>query len=140
MKTILLLWLLLGLTTTPRPVVQSVSLTLQTRGVRKEIRVDARQMRVTINDRVTAYPTPARHWQRITNLLARMRLRDLPTLPASTRRSATDAALAAQVVVVTAGKTYESSTYDHPNAPAAMGPLVKTLIDGMPIGLRGEFQ
>jgi ABC-type antimicrobial peptide transport system ATPase subunit len=139
MKITLIIWLLWALTV-PKPIVRSVSLTMQTRGVRKEIRVDARQMHVTLNDRVVTRPTSARHWQQLTALLNRMNLATLPTLPVSTHRQATDAALAAQLVVVTAGKTYESAAYDHPNPPPAMHPLVTALIDGVPAGMRAEFR
>ncbi len=115
-------------------------LTLQTRGVQKEIRVDARQTRITINGDVTTVPTPAKHWQRLTGLLATMTLADLATLPASTHRQASDAALAAQIQVVTSKKTYESVSYDHPNAPDVMLPLTSAVVEGVPKKWRTEFQ
>ncbi len=139
MKTTLLLGAFLWMLA-PKPNIRAVSLTLQTRGVHKEIRVDARQMRITLNDRVATVPTPAPYWKQITGLLGSMSLPGLATLPASKSRQAVDAALAGQIQVVTSDRTFESVSYDHPNAPTALVPLVNALINKVPVGIRAEFK
>ena len=130
---------LMALTYAPEPVV-SVELTLQTRGVHKSIIVTAKQTVVEINDQRRQQPTPATHWQAIIKSLQGVNLEGLPSLPTDVSRSSVDAALSARVRVTTTTQTYESATYDHPNPPAVLVPLVKALVASAPSGARSEFR
>ena len=123
----------------PEPVV-SVELTLQTRGVHKSIIVTAKQTQVDINGQPRQQPTPPNQWQAILKTLKDVNLEGISTLPTDVSRSSVDAALSARVRITTATQTYESATYDHPNPPAALVPLVKALVTCTPSGARAEFR
>lgn len=135
----LLLSALMTLTTAPEPV-QSVELSLRTRGVQKVILVTPKQTQVDINGKRTQQATKPAHWKVIMTTLKRIDLTKMASLPADVSRSSVDAALMAHVSVVTANQTYESVTYDHPNAPTALAPLVKAIIDSTPAATRAEFR
>ena len=125
-------------TTAPEPVV-SVELVLQTRGVYKSIHVTARQTQVNINDQQQQQPTSPSRWQAILQSLRGVNLTGLSSLPADVSRSSVDAALSARVRVTTATQTYESTTYDHPNAPTVLMPLIKAIVATAPATARTEF-
>jgi hypothetical protein len=135
----LLMSALMALTSSPKPVV-SVELTLQTRGFYKSIIVTAQQTMVDINGQRRQQPTPANQWQAILKTLQGVHLEDLSSLPTDVSRSSVDAALSARVRIKTAAQTYESATYDHPNPPAVLVPLVKALVASAPSGARSEFR
>jgi hypothetical protein len=130
---------LMAMTYAPEPVV-SVELTLQTRGVHKSIIVTAKQTVVEINDQRRQQPTPVNQWKAIKKSLQGVNLEGLPSLPTDVSRSSVDAALSARVRVTTTTQTYESATYDHPNPPAVLVPLVKALVASAPSGARPEFR
>lgn len=129
---------LMTATTAPEPVV-SVELVLQTRGVYKSIHVTARQTQVNINDQQQQQPTSPSQWQTILQSLRGVNLTGLSSLPADVSRSSVDAALSARVRVTTATQTYESTTYDHPNAPTVLMPLIRAIVATAPATARTEF-
>ena len=130
---------LMTATTAPEPVV-SVELVLQTRGVYKSIHVTARQTQVDINGQQQQQPTPSSRWQAILQALRGVNLAGLSSVTGDVSRSSVDAALSARVRITTATKTYESATYDHPNAPAVLMPLVKAIVATAPATARTEFR
>lgn len=123
----------------PEPVV-AVELTLQTRGVHKSILVNAQQTQVDINGQRRQQPTPPSQWQAVLKALQGVELANLSSLPVDVSRSAVDAALSAHVRITTAAQTYESPTYDHPNAPAPLVPLIKAVVASAPAVTRSEFR
>ncbi|MDB5242574.1 MAG: hypothetical protein JWP57_3199 [Spirosoma sp.] len=130
---------LMALTYAPQRVV-SVELTLQTRGVYKSILVTAKQTEVDINGQHRQQPTPPGQWQTIIKSLQGVNLEELSSLPTDVSRSSVDAALSARVHIKTATQTYESVTYDHPNPPAKLVPLVKALVACAPSTSRAQFR
>ncbi len=119
--------------------VDSVSLTLQTRGVHKLIRITARQTQTDVNGVVNQYPTPVSQWQVILKALDQVDLSGLSSLPADASKSSVDAALSAHVQISSAGRTYESVRYDHPNPPIKLAPLVRSIIGSLPPAAQSDF-
>jgi hypothetical protein len=124
----------------PADSVQSVELTLQTRGVYRSILVTPRTTRVDVNGKQHQQPTKPSQWKAILKALEGLPLADPPSLPTDVSRSAVDAALSARVRVTTPSQTVESVTYDHPNPPSRMAPLVKAIIATLPAANREAFQ
>lgn len=120
--------------------VLSVELTLQTRGTRKSISVNARQTRVDINGNVRQTATPPKQWSAILTALKKINLTDLSSLQTTTSRSAVDAALSARIQVTTTSQTYESAPYDHPHPPQEVTALVDAIIGSAPSASRNEFR
>lgn len=128
------------LTTLQADSIQSVELSLRTRGVNRSIVITAQQTQIDINGQRRQQATSPKQWQAILKALETVKLTEMPSLPTDVSRSAVDAALAAHVTVRTTGQTYESATYDHPNPPAPLAPLVKTMVSILPAASRSAFQ
>lgn len=135
----LLISALMTLTTAHEPV-QSVELTLQTRGVHKSIRVTPKQTLIDVNGKQQQQATTPARWKSILAALKPVELAQMASLPADVSRSSVDAALMAHVSVTTASQTYESVTYDHPSAPKALAPLVKAIIGSAPTASQTQFR
>ena len=118
----------------------SVELTLQTRGVYKSILVTPKQTQVEVNGKQQKRPTPSAQWQAILKALQGVNLRGLSSLPVDVSRTAVDSALSARLRVATTTQTYESAPYDHPNPPAGLVSLIRTIVAVAPPASRAEFR
>ncbi len=120
--------------------VDSVSLTLQTRGVHKLIRITARQTQTDVNGVVNHYATPISQWQVILKALDKVDLSGLSSLPVDVSKSSVDAALSAHVQISSGGRTYESVHYDHPHPPTKLVSLVRAIVGSLPPDSQPDFK
>jgi hypothetical protein len=122
---------MLSMNISQKETINSVELSYQTRGMRKFLHITPDSVVVTINDDVHNYKTTPAQWKKIVKTLEKVNLAGISTLKRPSKRAAFDGAMAAQLVVKTSKKTFESSNFDH-NQPNIV--LVKT-IDAMKLTL-----
>ena len=129
-----------AMSVTHAPPVDSVTLTLQTRGVHKSILITAQQTNVDVNGTIRHYPTSVTQWQAIQKALDQVDLSGLSSLPVNVSKSAVDAALSAHIQVVSRAQTYESAYYDHPDPPTKLVPLVQAMLACIPAAAQADFR
>ena len=102
-----------------------------TRGAYKKVVVTHDSI-VTIKDRekknVVAKPVAKADWEKLAYITGKVNLDGLEALKAPSNKNHADAALAANLTVVKDGKTYNTTTFDHGNPPAEIGPLVNKIL------------
>lgn len=138
MKPILLA-LLMAISTAPAERVLSVELTLQTRGTRKSVTITPAQTVVQINEAQRQERTTPARWRAVVQSLSNVPLNRIATLEVLADKQAVDAAFAATLRVKTDRQTYESTTFDYPNAPELLKPLLKAIRAGVPKADQSQF-
>jgi uncharacterized membrane protein affecting hemolysin expression len=136
MAKLIIFLLMLGTDSLHTETIKSVELSYQTRGMRKFLHITPDSVVVTINEETFNHKTNAAQWKKIVNALKIVNLGSISTLRRPSKRAAFDGAMAAQLVIITSKKKYESSGFDH-NQPNIV--LVKT-INAMKLTLAGTKQ
>jgi aspartate carbamoyltransferase regulatory subunit len=124
MSKLIILFFMVSMSISQKETIKSVDLTYQTRGMRKFLHITPDSIVVTINEETHQYKTTPAQWEKIINALEKVNLAGISSLKRPSKRAAFDGAMAAQLVVLTSKKKYESSGFDH-NKPNIV--LVKTI-------------
>ena len=120
--------------------VESILLTEFTRGTQRSIEVSRTQTKVRLNDTEETTPTPAEIWQELTLQVTDLPYPTLAKIPIISKKHQVDAALHANLTVVTSDSTYTSDTFDHNAPPEQLQAIVDGLYRQIPASMREQFQ
>lgn len=101
----------------PKETVKSVELSYITRGSNRNLMISHDSIVVSINDVRHSYKTTPAQWRKITTALKKIHLKEISTLKRPSTKSFSDGAMAAQLIIVTSLKKYESSNFDDSKPP-----------------------
>jgi hypothetical protein len=127
MQNILIFLLLFTISPTPKETLKSVELSYITRGSNRNLMISADSIVVSINDERHSYKTTAAQWKKIRTALKKVNLSGISGLKRPSTKSYSDGAMAAQLVVVTSIKKYESTNFDDNNPPAKLVYFINTM-------------
>jgi hypothetical protein len=112
MQNILIFLFIFAMNPVPQETVKSVELSYITRGSNRNLMISSDSIVVSINDERHSYKTTAMQWKKIKNALKKVNLSGISSLKRPSTKSYSDGAMAAQLIVETSVKKYESSNFD----------------------------
>ncbi|MEO8795748.1 MAG: hypothetical protein ABI390_09795 [Daejeonella sp.] len=107
--------------------IESIELTLRTRGSSKVIRVSSENTSTEVNGETKKVKTSDREWKLLLENLKGIELNRLATYSSKPGKSQVDASYIAQVCIRTKNESYESSSFDESNPPQQLRELVAHL-------------
>lgn len=107
--------------------IASITLNESTRGFRREITITEKEYVLNENSVSSKRKLSAEDWKEIMKICAKIKLEELPNLKSPSKKRTNDAALQANIEVLTGRRKYESSTFDHDNPPKELVKLVNKL-------------
>jgi hypothetical protein len=108
----------------------TLTYTTFTRGFYKQVVIKNQQITISLTKGATdmvAKPISSKNWKSLVTEFQKIKLDNLPKLVAPSNRSSTDAALFASLKVKHQNKNYDSTSFDHGNAPAEIKKLVELI-------------
>lgn len=107
--------------------IASITLNESTRGFRREIIITEKEYVLAENSIISKRKLSAEDWKEIMKICAKIKFEELPNLKSPSKKRANDAALQANIEVLTGRRKYQSSTFDHDNPPKELIKLVNKL-------------
>ncbi|GAB2637339.1 hypothetical protein GCM10027035_33810 [Emticicia sediminis] len=107
--------------------IASITLNESTRGFRREIIITEKEYVLAENSIISKRKLSAEDWKEIMKICAKIKLEELPNFKSPSQKRANDAALQANIEVLTGRRKYQSSTFDHDNPPKELVKLVNKL-------------
>jgi hypothetical protein len=127
MQNVLILLLFLNTNFAPRENLKVVELSYITRGSNRNLMISSDSIIVSINEERHSYKTTSTQWKKIKTALKKINLSGISGLKRPSTKSYSDGAMAAQLVVVTSVKKYESVNFDHNNPPAKLVDFINVM-------------
>jgi hypothetical protein len=127
MQNILIFLLLFTIPSTPKEMLKSVELSYITRGSNRNLIISSDSIVVSINEERNSYKTSAIQWKKIRTALKKLNLSAISSLKRPSTKSYSDGAMAAQLVVTTSMKKYESTNFDDNNPPSKLVDFINTM-------------